>query len=215
MDGRRWLNYDDETKKVVDAAFDRYEKYAKHVFIYEGIGNIAVEEIREKVKKHISITGNSRPIVFIDYLQILKAAPGDERATDKQIVDHNITALKQLSRDLDIPIMAVSSLNRENYSAKISMTAFKESGAIEYGSDVLIGLQLHGAGEKNFDLEEEKEKDPRELDFCILKYRNGRTCMKGIPIRFKPVFNCFEDENSPDTGWIPISAEEEDNLPFD
>ena len=86
----------------------------------------------------------------------MKAAEGYERATDKQIVDHNVTELKQLSRDFDIPIFAVSSLNRQNYSERINMAAYKESGAIEYGSDVLIGLQLTGAGEKDFDADAAK-----------------------------------------------------------
>ncbi|MDO4615713.1 MAG: DnaB-like helicase C-terminal domain-containing protein, partial [Lachnospiraceae bacterium] len=163
--------------------------------IYEGIGNISVAEIREKIKMHISFTGNERPIVFIDYLQILKAPEGAERATDKQIVDHNVTALKQMSRDFDIPVIAISSFNRQNYSEKINMSAFKESSAIEYGSDVLIGLQLTGAGDKDFDVDTAKSANPRKIDFCILKNRNSRIVPKGIPMIYYPVFNCFMMED--------------------
>ena len=130
-------------------------------------------------------------MVFIDYLQILKAAEGDERATDKQITDHNMTFLKQLSRDFDIPVFAVSSLNRQNYSEKINMAAFKESGAIEYGSDVLMGLQLKGAGERDFDINAAKEKNPREVELVILKNRNGGISTKGIELNYYPVFNSF------------------------
>ena len=191
MDGRRWSDYNETERKVIDQAWQVYRDYAKHVFIFEGIGNISVAEIRDRIKAHISFTGNSRPIVFIDYLQILKASEGDERASDKQIVDHNVTALKQLSRDFDIPVIAVSSLNRQNYSGKINMAAFKESGAIEYGSDVLIGLQLTGAGEARFDASKAKEANDRKIDFCILKNRNGRTTAKGLPMTFFPMFNCF------------------------
>ena len=217
LDGRRWLEFSETEKEVMNGAFKSYQDFAKHIFIHEGIGNISVSEIREKIKNHISITGNARPIVFIDYLQILKASEGDERATDKQIVDHNVTALKQLSRDFDIPIIAVSSLNRQNYSEKINMAAFKESGAIEYGSDVLIGLQLTGAGDKDFDVDVAKEKDPREIDFCILKNRNGKITSKGIPMTFYPIFNCFmaADGIDGDGGFVPISKEDEDNIPFD
>ncbi len=191
MDGRRWSQYSTEDMNVMNGAFDEYQRYADHIFIYEGIGNITVQEIRDNLKKHISVTGNQRPVVFIDYLQILKAADGDERASDKQIVDHNVTALKQLSRDFDIPVMAVSSLNRQSYAEKISMAAFKESGAIEYGSDVLIGLQLSGVGTANFNIDTAKEEIPRKVDFCILKNRSGRINTAGIKMVFHPVFNCF------------------------
>ena len=216
LDGRRWAGFSDTENEVLRAAFSTYEDFARHIFIHEGIGNISVAEIREKVKNHISVTGNRRPVVFIDYLQILKASEGDERATDKQIVDHNVTALKQLSRDFDIPVCAVSSLNRENYKNKISMSAFKESGAIEYGSDVLIGLQLKGAGEDDFDADRAKGKDTREIEFCILKNRNGRIVPDGVPLKFYTVFNCFMDTDADEYGeFITVTKEMEDNLPFD
>lgn len=217
MDGRRWPKFNDTEKKVVNEAWQAYRNYAKHIFIFEGIGNISVAEIRERIKMHISFTGNSHPIVFIDYLQILKAADGDERASDKQVVDHNVTALKQLSRDFDIPIIAVSSLNRQNYSEKINMAAYKESGAIEYGCDVLIGLQLKGAGEPGFDVDKAKEEDPRKVDFCILKNRNGKTVAKGLSMTFFPKFNCFmaADGKDGDGGFVPLSVTDEDKCPFD
>jgi len=209
LDGRRWLEFTETEKEVVNEAFKAYQDFANHLFIYEGLGNISVGEIREKIKNHIAITENTRPIVFIDYLQILKASEDDGRASDKQIVDHNVTSLKQLSREFDIPIIAISSLNRENYRNKINMAAFKESGAIEYGSDVLIGLQFTGAGEQDFDIDTVKEKNPRHIDFCILKNRNGKTKSKGISMLFYPIFNCFvasDDSNE----FVPITKVERD-----
>ena len=221
LDGRRWLSFSDTDKDVLSKAFTAYTAYADHIFYHEGIGNIAVAQIREAIKTHISFTGNARPIVFIDYLQILKAAEGFERATDKQIVDHNITELKQLSRDFDIPILAVSSLNRQSYSGKITMSAFKESGAIEYGSDVLIGLQLTGSGEKDFDADAAKEKDIRDIDLCILKNRTSKIYPDGFPMSFYAVFNCFvadsTDKKEPDgelDGFTELSKTDEDNIPF-
>lgn len=70
------------------------------------------------------------------------------------------------------------------------MAAFKESGAIEYSSDILIGLQ--GAGGKDFDIDEAKRKDPKEIELKILKNRNGKT---GDVLRFDyyPMFNNFEE----------------------
>lgn len=191
LNGREPDVFDPQFEYVTEEAFRRYKSYADRLFIYEGIGNISVAEIKAKLRDHIAYTGRNRPAVFIDYLQILKAPEGDERATDKQITDHNITFLKQLSRDLDIPVFAVSSLNRQNYSEKINMAAFKESGAIEYGSDVLMGLQLKGAGESGFDITAAKAKDPREVELCILKNRNGAVSPKGIELNYYPVFNSF------------------------
>lgn len=189
LNGRRYEGYTQTERYVIETAFRAYESYAEHLFIYEGIGNISVDDIRSKVKDHIAYTGNKHPVVFIDYLQILSC--DDDRATDKQRTDRNITYLKQLSRDFDIPVIAVSSLNRQNYSEKINMAAFKESGAIEYGSDVLIGLQLKGAGEREFDINTAKAKDPREVEFIVIKNRNGRISGQGVQLNYYPAFNCF------------------------
>ena len=73
-------------------------------------------------------------------------------------MDKAVLELKRISRDFKLPVIAVSSLNRMSYGQRISMEAFKESGAIEYSSDVLIGLQLRGAGEAAFDPTEAKRK---------------------------------------------------------
>lgn len=64
--------------------------------------------------------------------------------------------------------------------------------AIEYSSDVLIGLQLKGAGTKEFDVTEAKAKNPREIELVILKNRNGATG-KRIQYKYYPMFNYFEE----------------------
>ena len=112
--------------------------------------------------------------------------------SDKQAVDYNVMELKRISRDFKIPIIGISSLNRQSYKEKISMTSFKESGAIEYSSDILIGLQLKGVGGENFDVDEAKAKDEREIELVILKNRNGKTGVK-IGYTFNPKFNSFDE----------------------
>ncbi|MBD5143288.1 MAG: hypothetical protein HDT22_06725, partial [Ruminococcus sp.] len=74
----------------------------------------------------------------------------------------------------------------------VSMQSYKESGAIEYSSDILIGLQLKGAGKKEFDVTEAKAKNPREIELVILKNRNGATG-KRIQYKYYPMFNYFEE----------------------
>lgn len=188
--GKRYENYNKTERELINTAITIYSQYAEHIYISEGIGDIGAEQIRETVKQHILFTGNT-PVVIIDYLQIL--APYSERATDKQNMDKAVMELKRISRDHKTPVIGISSFNRANYSVSVSMEAFKESGAIEYSSDVLIGLQLKGAGDKEFNQNEAKKKDPREIELVILKNRNGRTGEK-LGYKYYPLFNYFIEE---------------------
>lgn len=188
--GKRYENYSKTERELINGAIVAYSQYAEHIYISEGIGDIGAEQIRDTVKQHILFTGNT-PVVIIDYLQIL--APYSERATDKQNTDKAVMELKRISRDFKTPVIGISSFNRANYSVAVTMEAFKESGAIEYSSDVLIGLQLKGAGKKDFDANEAKKKSPREIELVILKNRNGSTGDK-LGYRYYPLFNYFEEE---------------------
>jgi len=98
--------------------------------------------------------------------------------------------LKRISRDYKTPVIGVSSFNRENYSQAASMAAFKESGAIEYGCDVLMSLQLAGAGAAGFDVNAAKAKEPRKIELTILKNRNGPTGGT-VAFDYYPKFNYF------------------------
>jgi replicative DNA helicase len=188
--GKRYENYNKTERDLINGAIVAYSQYAGHIYISEGIGDIGAEQIRDTVKQHILFTGNT-PVVIIDYLQIL--APYSERATDKQNTDKAVMELKRISRDYKTPVIGISSFNRANYKEAVTMEAFKESGAIEYSSDVLIGLQLKGAGKKDFDANEAKKKSPREIELVILKNRNGSTGDK-LGYRYYPLFNYFEEE---------------------
>lgn len=190
--GSNYKYYNQEEMTLIQKAVNGYSTIAGNIFILEGIGDIGAEQIRQAVEKHKSITGET-PVAIIDYLQII--APADVRATDKQNTDKAVVELKRISRDFKTPVLAISSLNRENYSLPISMAAFKESGAIEYSSDVLIGLQAKGAGEKGFNIDDAKKKDPREVELKVLKNRNGRTG-GSIQYSYYPMFNYFEEERA-------------------
>lgn len=174
------LNISEEKLAELETKTSKYfSTIAKRTSIYESVGNVGVTEIAERVNKYVYYSGN-KPLVIIDYLQLL--APVDPHFTDKQNTDKNVLELKRLSRELEIPIIAISSLNRANYNEPISMAAFKESGAIEYSSDVLLGLQLAGAGEKDFNVDMAKSREPREIELKILKNRRGKT---GDVIRYE------------------------------
>ena len=189
-DGKRHINYSRAENELIRAAITAYGAYAERLYILEGVGDIGTEQIRETVEKHIRFTGR-RPLVIVDYMQIV--APYNERATDKQNTDKCVLELKRISRDFKLPIIAISSFNRTNYREAVSMEAFKESGAVEYSSDTLIGLQLKGAGKKDFDPTEEKRKDPRQIELVILKNRQGKVGDK-ILFEYYPMFNYFIDK---------------------
>lgn len=193
--GERYKNYSQAERDLIKRSINNYAEYAEHIYIQEGIGNIGVEEIRKAIEKHYLSTGNI-PVVLVDYIQIL--APNDVRASDKQNTDKAVLELKRISRDFKTPVIGISSFNRESYKAgsknngEVGLSDFKESGAIEYGSDVIIGLQLEGAGESDFDAKEEKKKSPRRIELVILKNRNGKAPAK-MTFNYYLLFNYFEE----------------------
>ena len=191
--GARYSRYSNGELDTISKAKAKYREIAQNLYITEAMGNIGAGDVRAIVKRHFDITGK-RPVVFIDYLQIL--APEDTKATEKQNTDRAVVELKRISRDYDIPVIAISSFNRENYKNEVSESAFKESGAIEYSSDVLIGLQFEGAGTDGFNVRTEKAKNPRKIELYIIKNRNGAVYKEPIKFDFYPLFNYYDDVNN-------------------
>lgn len=186
---------------TVPQAGDVFKKVAPYLRTECSVGNIDADDIRKIVEVY-KYDLNSLPVVFIDYLQILKAH--DPRMTDKQAVDYNVLRLKQLSRDFKIPIVILSSMNRVSYSDIISMSAFKESGVIEYTADVCLGMQhakmeeksknSTSAGKTEKALRQMKNKFERDMQIVILKNRNGKVGDE-LPFQYCAMFNHFTDSS--------------------
>ena len=206
LSGKRWSAYSREEVELIAAAADKYKAdISSRIWIHEGVGNIGVEEVRGIVERHISITGRL-PVLFVDYVQIL--APVDMRASDKQNTDKAVLELKRLSRDKGIPVVCISSLNRDNYTQPINNAAFKESGSLEYGSDCLLGLQFEGMDYESGETDKNREKRIRDLvkdqkskgnaggaealQLRVLKNRNGRSGTD-MNLAYYPMFNVYED----------------------
>lgn len=195
------------TEEQKDLLFNKvtpvYSRIGAHLWINEGLGTIGTEQIGSTIEHHVQMTG-AAPVVFVDYLQIIAAS--DPRMSDKQITDKNVFELKRLSRAYKIPIITISSFNRDNYAQRVSMSSFKESGGIEYSSDVLIGLQPQGvsfASDKgkmatNISLVDAcKNSDKRNVELLILKNRHGRVLTQvGIKYTYYAMFNCFQEEGT-------------------
>lgn len=199
-DVSRYKHYSKQEKELIKKAVSRYRDVISHnMYIAEGVGNVTADRIRYLIDKHRELTGRT-PLLFIDYLQIIEAS--DTRATDKQNIDRAVTELKRISRDYKTTVFAISSFNRDSYSNAVTMASFKESGAVEYSSDVLLALQPCGMQHGN-DTRTKKENAERvetckksiqrEVELVILKNRNGRTGGK-IALEYDPRFNYFIEQ---------------------
>lgn len=211
LNGRIYNTFTETERKLLEMAIERYKQYAGHLYINEGVGNIGTEQIRKKAEQHIRTTGNT-PVILIDYLQIL--APNDVRASDKQNIDKAVLELKRISRDLKTPVICISSFNRQSYTDPVNLASFKESGAVEYSADVLIGIQFNGMdyqkktnsqGKEVY--EDDKERKSRvgtliekqqengkngrsqQIQVKVLKNRNGYR--DAFTLEFYPNYNYF------------------------
>lgn len=197
-------------EEALGLAVATYREAAAHLWVYEGVGDLGVKAIRRIVAGHVAAFPSLEPpLVVVDYLQII--APESDRLTDKQATDKAITELKRLSRDLDIPIVAVSSLNRASYNGPVTMAAFKESGAVEYGSDLLLGIQAAGLqdgesvkvqAENAARVKAHRRALDRDVEVVVLKNRNGPTGAT-VPLVFEPVFSLFRE---------PMPGEQDEGL---
>ena len=202
------------THVLIKSLFEVYSRISSNIYVHEGVGDINVKTIRAMVesfaKKH-----QKTPVVIIDYIQIL--APYENRiTTDKQNIDKSVLELKRLARDLNAVVLGISSLNRMSYNDPVTMAAFKESGAIEYSADVLIGLQLAGVGGDKFDVEQAKQENPRKIEVKVLKNRNG-PIVPSYLMYYYPADNLFvEASGNPDP--LPLAqlfdSPQQQELPF-
>ena len=173
-------------RHVLTAAKEYKEDVSDRLSIIEGNFNCNISFIGDYVRRYIQKTGK-KPVVFVDYLQILQPEKDEKGRTQstKETVDTTVTELKRLSRENGLTIFVISSLNRTNYLAPIDFESFKESGGIEYTADVVWGLQLQCMNgdvfensekktiEKRKIVKEQKKANPRKIELVCLKNRYG------------------------------------------
>ena len=172
---------------TISKASKIYRQWAERVFFFESQGG-TFSAVREAVERHIRFRG-CPPVVFVDYLQILR--PDNTGLTDKQAVDSHVLGLKQLSRDYGLPVVVASSLARTSYSERLTLASGKESGGIEFTSDVVLGIQLLGVGTASFNVEEARAKKVRELEVVVLKNRTG--ALGTACLQYWPRWNIMRD----------------------
>ena len=196
------------TDDLIERAMVDYSRRVKdRLSIIEGNFKCTASYIKDYTERYI-LRNNTRPAVFIDYLQILQPEADPEtkhKPTDPRLIaDYNVTALKRMTRDLDIPVFIISSVNRSNYLTEIDFESFKESGGIEYTADVVWGLQLEAIhdpvfskaqaiNEKRDKIREAKAASPREIELSCLKNRYG-VSNYSVHFKYYPQYDLFEEK---------------------
>ena len=142
--------------------------------------NMSLMEIRAKCRR-LKQQHNLR-IVVIDYLQLMSS--GKKVESRQQEVAEFSRALKLLAKELEVPVIAISQLNRgpeQRTDKRPQMSDLRESGSIEQDADVVILLHRDRS---------DPERDG-EADVIVAKHRNGPT--KDIVLAFQGHYSRFNN----------------------
>jgi replicative DNA helicase len=145
--------------------------------------NMTMMEIRAKCRR-LKQRHDLR-LVVIDYLQLMSS--GKKVESRQQEVSEFSRSLKLLAKELEVPVVAISQLNRgaeQRTDKKPMMSDLRESGSIEQDADMVLLLHREDAYER---------ESPRagEADFILAKHRNGPTA--NITVAFQGHYSRFVD----------------------
>ena len=145
--------------------------------------NMTLVEIRAKCRRLKQKVGLK--LVIIDYLQLMTS--GKKVESRQQEVSEFSRALKLLAKELQVPVIALSQLNRgpEQRADKMpALSDLRESGSLEQDADMVVLLHRESAYEK---------ENPRagEADLIVAKHRNGPT--RTVTVAFQGHFSRFTD----------------------
>ncbi|MGB8021070.1 MAG: DnaB-like helicase C-terminal domain-containing protein, partial [Candidatus Nanopelagicales bacterium] len=145
--------------------------------------NMSMMEIRAKCRRLRQ--KHDLRLVVVDYLQLMTS--GKRVESRQQEVAEFSRALKLLAKELEVPVVAISQLNRgpeQRQDKKPMMSDLRESGSLEQDADVVILLHREDAYER---------ESPRagEADFIVAKHRNGPTAT--VTVAFQGHYSRFVD----------------------
>ncbi|HJZ39266.1 MAG TPA: replicative DNA helicase [Bacteroidales bacterium] len=174
-----WEQLDYKIKKLVDAP----------IFI-DDTPAISVFELRAKARR--LKRQHNIDILIIDYLQLMTGTP-DTRGNREQEVSTISRALKSIAKELNIPVIALSQLNRSveirSGTKRPQLSDLRESGAIEQDADMVMFIHRP---EKYGLMEDENGNSLRGLAEIILaKHRNGP--IGDLFLKFKDEFAKFAE----------------------
>lgn len=151
--------------------------------------NMTLVEIRAKCRRLKQRAGLR--LVVIDYLQLMTS--GKRVESRQQEVSEFSRALKLLAKELQVPVIALSQLNRgaeQRSDKKPAISDLRESGSIEQDADMVILLHREAAYDKDI--------RPGEADLIVAKHRNGPTAT--ITVAFQGHYSRFMDMAPGDFG---------------
>jgi replicative DNA helicase len=145
--------------------------------------NMSMMEIRAKCRRLKQ--RHDLKFVIVDYLQLMSSPKRVENR--QQEVSELSRSLKLLAKELEVPVVALSQLNRgpeQRTDKRPMLSDLRESGSIEQDSDVVILLHREDQYEK---------ESPRagEADLIVAKHRNGPTAT--VTVAFQGHYSRFVD----------------------
>lgn len=144
--------------------------------------NMTLVEIRAKCRRLKQREGLR--MVIIDYLQLMTS--GKRVESRQQEVSEFSRSLKLIAKELQVPVIALSQLNRgpeQRQDKKPAISDLRESGSIEQDADMVILLHR--------DSVYDKDVRPGEADLIVAKHRNGPTAT--ITVAFQGHYSRFHD----------------------
>jgi replicative DNA helicase len=146
-------------------------------------GNVNIVDIRAKARR-MRTSKRGLSLIIVDYMQLM-TSPNARRPDNRQQEVAEISrSLKLLAKELGIPVVALSQLNRNpeaRADKRPQLSDLRESGAIEQDSDVVMFIHRD-------DSDPEKKSD---AEIIIAKHRNGPT--GSVRLRFEPALTQFRN----------------------
>ena len=149
--------------------------------------NLTIMEIRAKARR-LKQRHNLK-LMVIDYIQLMTSG---KRVESRQVeVSEFSRQIKLLAKELDIPVVALSQLNRgpeQRTDKKPMLSDLRESGSLEQDADLVILLNRP-------DLYNKESDRAGEADFDVAKHRNGPT--RVVTVAFQGHYGRFVDMGQP------------------
>lgn len=134
---------------------------------------LSVFEFRSKVRRLYSTSGIK--LIIIDYLQLMTAGGHGDKGNREQEVAFISRTLKAIAKELDIPVIALSQLNRTTESRggskRPQLSDLRESGAIEQDADIVAFI--HRPEYYGFDTTDDGQPTAGLAEIILAKHRNG------------------------------------------
>ncbi|MCL2627466.1 MAG: replicative DNA helicase [Oscillospiraceae bacterium] len=173
---------DEEWKRLADAAAHISEAKLK----INDDASLTVTEMNAQCRR-ISDLG----LVVIDYMQLMSAATSDKgyRGENRvQIIGEISRMMKVMAKELNVPVICLSQLNRESDKRKMDdrrpqLSDLRESGSIEQDADIVMGLYRDDYYTK------EESEFPNIAECIVLKNRRGETST--VNLRWDPEYTNF------------------------